>query len=93
MQPSPTQLKVIQRALAADGKIRRIPGGFWISGTPEMKADGAPAIAFEQRCDDVWCDVRTIRAMEKRGWLRRTNEFAEEWRDTREVTPDGIKLA
>jgi hypothetical protein len=88
MKPSPAQLKALQRMTAADGLIYRLPGGFWISGTVELK-NGAPVSSLEQSCSDVWCDVRTVRALEKNGFVERTNTFAEEWRDTRRVTAAG----
>jgi hypothetical protein len=80
-KPSSTQLKVLQRMVATNGIVYRISGGFWISG--EFKND-RPVL-------DSWCDIRTIRAMEHRGWVCRTNAFPEEWRDNRKITPEGIR--
>jgi len=49
--------------------------------------------SFRERPSDGWSiGIETIRAMEKRGWLRRTGIFVEEWKDTRELTPLGKQL-
>lgn len=78
--------------LTADGTVRRIQGGFWVSGDPLMRhsqSGVAPVIAHDQTCSDVWCDIRTIRAMEDRGWVERTNQFPQEWADVRRITEAG----
>jgi len=75
--------------VAADGTVRRIPGGFWISGDIPLDARGSPSHAPGQPLSEVWSDVQTIRAMERRGWVERTNAFVEEFRDTRRITDAG----
>lgn len=89
-KPTPTQLKALRRMLAADGTVRRINGGFWMSG--EVSKNNYPGlmhIPIDKKCDDYWCDIRTVRAMENAGWVERTNKFPEEWRDMRRITPAG----
>jgi hypothetical protein len=54
----------------------RVSGGFWTYPTCPRKAGTIPT---------WWVDVRTVRAMERQGHLERTNEFPEEWRDTRRL--------
>lgn len=81
--PTDTQLQVLLRAVKENAPLERRAGGFWTtSGTP----------AKDDHSLDVplwWVSVQTIQAMEKRGWLRRTNRFPESWRDDREVTEEG----
>jgi hypothetical protein len=91
-RPTDTQRKALQRMADTDGLIRRHTGGFWISGTPLMANLGGsytPTIKVGQSCNDVWCDVRTVRVLERHGWAERTNSFPEEWRDVRRITDIG----
>lgn len=97
-KPSPAQLKALRRmdAWDCDGTVYRLPGGFWVSGKPAMYSasacntkDDVPAVPLEKECSDVWCDIRTVRAMEKNGWVERTGAFPEEWRDSRRITDAG----
>jgi hypothetical protein len=48
--------------------------------------------SFSQMPADSWCvSLGTVRAMERRGWLRR-KEISIEWQDTRELTETGKAL-
>jgi hypothetical protein len=85
---TPTQKLALQRAVAADGIIYRLPGGFWVSGTVRTR-NGAPVSEISQCCNEVWCDVRTVRALEKSGCVERCNLFPDEWRDSRYITDIG----
>ena len=67
----------------------RMAGGFWTYEGSEVKPEnlsqGIAAIP-------VWyIGTNTVRAMEKKGLLKRTNKYQEAWRDNRiatsEVTP------
>jgi hypothetical protein len=78
---SPTQQVVIDRMREADGRIFRLPGGFWTVSTATVK-DGVP---------DWWCGTQTVWAMEKRGLLQRTNKFPEAWRDDRMLSPENTE--
>jgi hypothetical protein len=72
-----------------DGRpIFRFPGGFWIVEEPTSKnVWGAP---LDAEGNSVWSTgIQTIRAMETRGLLQRTNKWPEEWRDERVITDQG----
>ena len=58
------------------GSLVRLPGGFWTYPGCKLRADTVPT---------WWVDVRTVRSMERQGILERTNEYQEEWRDTRRL--------
>src|SRR5208337_5356908 len=75
-QPSDTQRTILDLMDGFDGFIHREPGGFWV-------------MTGDQNHKLGWCDIRTIRAMEKAGWVERTNSFPEEWRDIRRITEAG----
>jgi hypothetical protein len=79
---SPTQLEVLRRMAAEDGEIRRVPGGYWISGHPGVKNEPPPSHVKS-------CDIRTVRALERQGFIKRKRIFPEEWRDTRSLTEEG----
>lgn len=87
---SETQLEVILALTepGAPGVLERWPGGFWTM--PGMATDerGVPA---------WWVGAQTVHAMDRRGLLRRTGRYPEEWRDDRELTEAwltlGLKLA
>lgn len=84
MKLSKPQLEVL-RVLVREGKpISRLPGGFWsIEGTPERRP-GVPS----------WSTgVQTVRSLEERGLLERTNRYPEEWRDDRRLTQLGREAA
>ena len=88
--PSETQSKALLRMIAGDGTAWRENGGFWVSSNdvlPYIRQE--KSIPLDIPLNDIWCDVRTIRAMEKRGWVERTNKFLEEWRDIRRITAAG----
>lgn len=86
-KPTPTQLEVLRRMEANDKTIRRVPGGFWIT------ADAVLTPREGYAAPDKWCDIRTVRAMEKQEWVERTGTHPEEWRDERRLTVKGRALA
>jgi hypothetical protein len=77
--PSNTQYNILDLMNAGDGLIHRERGGFWV-------------VTNDPNHELGWCDIRTIRAMEKAGWVERTNAFPEEWRDVRRITPAGCDI-
>jgi len=59
-----TQAKVLSMmAESPDRRIHRLPGGFWT-----VKGVG---IGFLGRVPAWYCSIRTLRALEKRGLIRR----------------------
>jgi len=85
-KPTKTQQETIDEMskFHADGRIHRLNGGFWTT----------TAMTFDNRGIPDWSvTIPTIRAMEKRGWLRRRNVHTEEWRDERELTETGRALS
>lgn len=74
--------------MEGDGTLIRYPGGFWQSPNCEkteqwLTGNIAPA------GDSV--GVQTILALENKGLVVRTNQYPEEWRDTRRITALGNK--
>jgi hypothetical protein len=91
---SPEQTTALQKLLEdPHHRIRRLPGGFWT--TPSTHAAALTPGRFDKGAliPTWYIGTQTIRAMEKRGWLRRVNVHAEEWRDERELTEAGHKAA
>lgn len=92
--PSPEQLEVL-RQLAADPAhtLYRMPGGFWTTRATPMRAHVGQSRYFEAHDVPAWhTGALTVRAMERRGWLCRTNVHPEEWRDERSLTEIGRAL-
>jgi hypothetical protein len=73
---SHTQADFLTHAREHGGKIVRKPGGFWHAEGAKMNTKGVP---------EKWVSVQTVRALERKGQIARTNEFPEEWRDSRRV--------
>lgn len=74
---TPTQARVLHE-MRDGAEIGRWPGGFWTTQSPPSNCYGSNWGAPE------WSvDVRTVRAMEAKGLLKRTNKLKEEWRDPR----------
>lgn len=92
-KPSPAQKSALKRMYEAGGEIHRLTGGFWVSGSQLIGFAGGPLLGEGQTCSDVWCDIRTVRALEKNGWAVRTNYYSEEWRDSRVITDAGRAVA
>lgn len=89
--PSPEQLTVL-RHMALDPACRliRLPGGFWTTPSTPIKGKSTGSRFYAPTDIPEWSTtVQTVRAMEKRGWVRRTNTHPEEWRDEREMTEAG----
>jgi len=91
--PSLTQLEVIEKLTepGSDGVLVRWDGGFWApTGTPWQwqKDIGHEAYRLPQ-----WSTtVQTVRAMERKGLLRRLYRHPEEWRDDRQITEAWLDL-
>lgn len=76
---TPFQLETIA-ALRKAGQtvLRRLPGGFWTyPGCPDGAKPGVP---------EWYVTTQTVRAMEDRGLLARSNVHPEEWKDDRALT-------
>lgn len=72
---SKTQAGVVSKLAEQQGRrLVRVPGGFWTVADVAVPPYGVPT---------WWVTIQTVRALEKKGVLVRTNEFPEEWRDTR----------
>jgi len=81
-QLSPHQTLIVRQARLSGGKIVRVRGGFWVPEGTKLDDRGTPVHGVE------WCDVRTIRALERKGALERTHEHFEEWRDSRQLVEE-----
>jgi hypothetical protein len=80
-----TQLEVIEQLTepGSPGVLERWTGGFWT----------LPGMARESHGWPVWSTtVQTVQAMERKGLLRRTYRYPEEWRDDRELTKAWLDL-
>lgn len=84
-KPSTEQIKVLQRLIETGARLERRPGGFWVTtGTREV-----PSVTGRDMYPEWSTTIQTVRALEKRGWLRRCNLDFEEWKDPRELTDEG----
>jgi hypothetical protein len=85
--PSPEQAEVLRRlVLDKQHRLFTMRGGFWTTHSTELR-DFDPKVP-------VWhTGVLTVRAMEKKGWLKRTFVHPEGWRDERELTEAGLAAA
>jgi hypothetical protein len=84
---SPTQEEALQIIREHGGRIIRLKGGFWTY-------PGCPAGNGIFRKYPSWSvDIKTVRCLEREGFLERANVFPEEWRDTRilKETAGGIR--
>jgi hypothetical protein len=87
------QLEVIEKLTepGSDGVLVRWDGGFWApTGTPWQwqKDIGHEAYRLPQ-----WSTtVQTVRAMERKGLLRRLYHHPEDWRDPRQITDAWLDL-
>lgn len=87
------QLEVIEKLTepGSDGVLVRWDGGFWAPpGTPWQwqKDIGHEAYRLPQ-----WSTtVQTVRAMERKGLLRRLYHHPEDWRDPRQITAAWLDL-
>jgi hypothetical protein len=79
---SPTQRAMIAHVKEHGGKIIRKPGGFWHAEGAPMDAKGIP---------EKWVQIQTVRALERKGVLERTNEHPEEWKDSRRLVESKLK--
>lgn len=92
--PSAEQLATLRR-MSQDpaGRLIRLSGGFWTTPSTPIKGKSTGSRFYAPTDIPEWnTTVQTVRAMEKRGWVRRTNTHAEEWRDEREMTDEGRAL-
>ena len=94
MKPSEAQIAVLER-LTRGKRLMRQPGGFWVlTGTyfPVPDDNSAPFEAAGLVLNRWYTGTSTMRAMELKGWLRRTNVHPEPWRDEREITTEGVAV-
>lgn len=79
-KPSVHQQAVLDH-LRAVGRTRlyRWPGGYWV--------DQPCPDQHRVNCPEWYTLTTTVAALERGGWLRRTGQFADPWRDTRELVP------
>ena len=80
MKPSKPQLNVL-RMIERGEVLQRWDGGFWTTDTK-----------VKNMVPSWWTTVRTIKAMENRGWIIRLNKFMESWRDHRVITKEGLAV-
>lgn len=81
---SPTKSQRQALLLASSfGRVVPIPGGYWV----DVLASGAPNMATKYAGE--WVGALSVRACERRGWLRRAGEKSESWMDARVITPEG----
>lgn len=75
------QTRVLEHLRAHGGVLVRWRGGFWTTpDTPVELRTGSVLIP------KWYAQIQTVRAMERKGLLVRTNRFLEEWRDDRRLT-------
>jgi len=78
--PTPEQVRVLDYLQMHGGVLVRLPGGFWTTpDTPKQRV-------VDQQWPEWSTTIQTVRAMEKKGLLQRTNRFPEEWRDDRRTS-------
>lgn len=79
-QPSQAQLQALRLALPS-GKLRRLPGGYWVGDEhPEIARGTSPQSA-------AYAGTSTVEAAANRGWFEREGEFRVV------LTPQGLLLA
>lgn len=81
--PSPTQREALEKMAAAQGRLYRWPGGYWRTEPYGGKQGPLPASSWS-------CGTTTVIKLETLGWARRAQDFGEEWKDTRYITPEGL---
>ena len=80
MKLSKTQQQVVDTLRRTGAPLVRVPGGFWTYQGCPVSRPGIP---------EWWVSVPTVRALERLGVLERTNQFPEEWRDSRKLAENG----
>lgn len=89
--PTHTQLNALRRMVETQRTLRRWDGGFWT--TDAGPGCYAPRVRLGPGVDSAvpswWVGIATVRAMERGGWVERTNVHPEEWRDERRITDAG----
>lgn len=89
LRPSLTQAEALRRMAAANAPLARQPGGFWTL----KEASPSPWTPRPGGLERSWyIDIQTVRAMERKGLVERTNVWPEEWRDERQLTPTGREI-
>lgn len=80
-QPNAVQLDALKHMAASpDGRLVWKSGGFWTGRDVPLNERGAPT---------WYIPTLTMRAMERHGWITRTNTHAEGWKDERTLTDLG----
>lgn len=80
---SPTQQKVIDEL--SGERLVRLEGGFWVPESRVPEGMDYRRESLQTALQNWWVDIRTIRALERMGYLERCNDFPEEWRDSRRL--------
>ena len=83
-KPSTAQLEVLNRLSTWAYPLVRRPGGFWCLADDE-KDNGTR----EWKRDEWSTSTQTVQALERNGWLQRTNRSAQSWSDPRVITEAG----
>lgn len=95
-QPQPGKLsRPMRRALdhmaeVGAKRLYRWPGGFWMTESPPadiVSIDPLSSRRFKPLHGGWWIATAVVKALERRGLLRRVGTYKEEWRDTRELVP------
>jgi len=73
------QQSVVEHVRQHGGEILRIPGGFWVTKDVILRPGGVPALG------QFYTEIRTVRCLERAGYLERINLYTDEWRDTRKL--------
>ncbi|HLC21241.1 MAG TPA: hypothetical protein VJM10_03930 [Candidatus Methylomirabilis sp.] len=98
-KPTGTQERVLRWMKKTGNTIHRVPGGFWVVDGAYEQDKGTGSYYDPTELDPQfgrlatpgsstgyargWVDIQTLRAMEKRGWIKRAGKYPEEWRDDR----------
>jgi hypothetical protein len=89
-KPTPVQLDALRR-MANGRELCRHQGGFWT--TEPVASKDAFGVPKDANGETVWyVPTRTVEAMEKRGWVVRTNKYPEAWKDDRKIADAGLAL-
>jgi len=80
---SPHQAEMVNHIAAHGGRIERLPGGFW-TGQGSERVEGTGQLSG-YKVPKTYTTVPTVRSLEKKGVLERTNEDTREWADTRRL--------
>lgn len=84
--PNAVQLDALTHIAASpDGRLIWMRGGFWTC----REVSTARVDHGTYAVPSWYVATLTVRAMERNGWVARTNTHPEDWKDERELTPLG----